>query len=66
MFKPRVRIVCPVCGIDLSCTARIFSTNDASWVLTAKSSAHLKAANCAVPEPLVLLGENLTTCKEAA
>lgn len=68
MLKPKIHIVCPICGIELACEVRVFNVNDASWAFTATSFAHLKAANCGAPvNQLVLLGEShLSICKEAA
>ncbi|QED11620.1 hypothetical protein PP914_gp131 [Arthrobacter phage Qui] len=67
VLKPKIKISCPRCGIDLPCEVRDFRENNASWAFTAKSFEHLKAANCSAPsnQP-VLLGEHRTTCKEAA
>jgi hypothetical protein len=66
MLKPRIKIVCPICRIDLPCEVLVTNANDASWAFTAKSFAHLKAASCVAPKLLALLGEDLIICKEAA
>lgn len=58
MLKPMIKIMCPICGIDLACEVRNFHITEASWAFTAKSFAHLKTATCAVPTSII--------CKEAA
>lgn len=42
-LRPHVRLVCPVCGQNLSTLVRDVVDNAATWVLDATSDAHLEA-----------------------
>jgi hypothetical protein len=40
-MKARVRVVCPICGVDLACYAKVVEANNASWVLSPRGTQHL-------------------------
>jgi hypothetical protein len=66
MLTPKISITCPICGIELACQVRDINPTDASWAFTAKSFEHLKSASCIKSNSPVFLGEDRSTCKEAA
>lgn len=44
-MKARIKVICPICGVDLRTYGLVVNSNNASWALTESSTQNLEEAH---------------------